>query len=174
MLIFGYHKPTLPHRDDYVLDLIDALLSDGLTSRLHRRLVEEEKAAVSAHTINGFPGSRYDNIFAVISTPRSPHTPEEVEGLILEELERLKEEPAAEKELAGIKKRMEAGLIRRLDSNSGLASMLSYYQALAGDWRYLTRHREILDSITPEEIMEVARRYFTPENRTSAYLKRAP
>jgi predicted Zn-dependent peptidase len=172
MLITGYHKPTLPHRDDYVLDLIDGLLSDGRTSRLYRRLVEEEKAAVSVHTSNGLPGSRYDNIFAIIAIPLSPRSPEEVEELINEELERLKFEKVPEEELRKIKKRMEADFIRRLNSNSGLASMLSYFEALAGDWRYITRHTEIMESISPGEIMDVAQRYFTERNRTAAILKR--
>ena len=172
MLITGYHKPTLPHRDDYVLDLIDGLLSDGRTSRLYRRLVEEEKAAVSIQTINGLPGSRYDNIFAIIAVPLSPRSPEEVEELINEELERLKIEQVPEKELRKVKKRMEADFIRRLNSNSGLAGMLSYFEALAGDWRYITRHTAILESITPGEIMDVARRHFTSANRTTAILKK--
>lgn len=33
-LIVGYHKPTLPHRDDYVFDVIESLLAEGRSSRL--------------------------------------------------------------------------------------------------------------------------------------------
>ena len=43
-LIVAYHKPTLPHRDDYVFDVIDALLSDGRSSRLVRERREERQA----------------------------------------------------------------------------------------------------------------------------------
>ncbi len=34
-VLIGFHKPTFPVRDDYVFDLIDALLSNGRTSRLY-------------------------------------------------------------------------------------------------------------------------------------------
>ncbi|MBW1823784.1 MAG: insulinase family protein, partial [Deltaproteobacteria bacterium] len=78
-MIIGYHKPSLPHFDDYVFDVIDILLSDGRTSRLYKKLVEERKIAVSVSTSNGFPGSRYANLFTVFATPRSPHTCDELE-----------------------------------------------------------------------------------------------
>ena len=63
-------------------------------------------------------------------------------------------------------------LLRRLQSNAGLAATLSYYQAVAGDWRYLVTYDRIVAGITPEEIMKTARRIFTPENRTLVTLTR--
>ena len=41
-VMIGYHKPTLPHFDDFVFDVIDILLSTGRTSRLYKTLVEEK------------------------------------------------------------------------------------------------------------------------------------
>ena len=67
-LMIGYHKPTIPHFDDYVLDMISAILSDGRTSRFYKNIVEEG-IAVSANSINGYPGARYDNLFVVNGTP---------------------------------------------------------------------------------------------------------
>ncbi len=172
MLVIGWHKPTLPHRDDYILDLASGLLSSGRTSRFYRRLVEKEKAAASVHAINGFPGARYDNLFAVIAVPLSQRDPGEVERMIYEELDRLKNEPAPAGELDKIKRQMKADFVRGLQSNGGLANTLAYFQALTGDWRYLTRYEEVIDGISPAEIMETARRYFNADNRTVAVLTR--
>ena len=61
-LMIGYHKPTLPHFDDYVLDDISAILSDGRTSRFYKNIVEEG-IAVSANSINGYPRGRVTIIF---------------------------------------------------------------------------------------------------------------
>ncbi len=168
-LMIGYHKPTLPHFDDYVFDMISAILSDGRTSRFYKNIVEEG-IAVSANSVNGYPGGRYDNLFVVSATPRAPHTTADVEEAIYAELERLKTEPVAEKEFKRILKQVEASFIRGLSSNAGMARQLTFYEGLAGDWRYILDWRETMYRITPEDIMKVANTYFTKSNRTVATL----
>ena len=167
-LIIGYHKPALPQFDDYVFDVIDILLSGGRTSRLYKVLVEEKKIAVSVSTTNGFPGSRYSNLFAIFATPRSPHTCDELEEEIYRQIDKLKKEALTSYEFAKVKNRLEAGFIRSLNSNAGLASRLSYYQVVAGDWRYIEEHLGIIGRVTPEDVMEVAKKYLIKKNRTIA------
>lgn len=169
-LLIGYHKPTLPTFEDYVFDLIDGLLTAGRTSRLYRRLVQEQQVAVAVSSGNGSPGGRYPNLFTIAATPRAPHTVAEVEAQIEAELARLASEPADAEELSRVKNQLRAELVRGLQSNAGLASTLAYYQTLAGDWRYLTTHLEKLESITPEQIREVAAKYLRKENRTVAFI----
>ena len=164
-LMIGYHKPTIPHFDDYILDMISAILSDGRTSRFYKNIVEAG-IAVSANSINGYPGARYDNLFVVNGTPRSPNTTLDVEEAIYAELERLKTEPVAEKEFKRILKQIDAGFIRNLSSNAGMAQQLAFYEGIAGDWRYILGWRENMYKITPEDIMRVAKTYFTKSNRT--------
>jgi len=169
-MIIGYHKPALPHMDDYVCDVIDVLLSDGRTSRLYKHLVEDKKIAVSVSTSNGFPGSRYDNLFTIFATPRSPHTCDELEEEIYAQIDRLKTEVVTPYELSKVKNRLEAGFIRSLNSNAGLAGRLSYYHTIAGDWRYMEEHLKVIEQITPEDIMKVAKKYFIQKNRTVAQI----
>jgi predicted Zn-dependent peptidase len=167
-LIIGYHKPALPHFDDYVFDVIDILLSGGRTSRLYKVLVEEKKIAVSVSTVNGLPGSRYSNLFAIFATPRNPHTCDELEEEIYRQIDKLKKEALTSYEFDKVKNRLEAGFIRSLNSNAGLASRLSYYQVIAGDWRYIEEHLGIIGRVTPEDVMEVAKKYLIKKNRTVA------
>ncbi|MDO8785922.1 MAG: pitrilysin family protein [Syntrophales bacterium] len=171
-LIIGYHKPALPSFDDYVFDVIDYLLSRGRTSRLYKRLVEEEGIAESAQTANGMPGARYPNIFMIFAAPRHPHTNAELEKSIYAEIEKLKKEPVSEKEIKKIKIQLKADLIRGLDSNSELASTLSYYESIAGDFRYMTEHINVIEKIKPEDIMAAANKYLSPENRAVAALEK--
>jgi len=170
-VMIGYHKPTLPEFEDYVFDLIDGLLATGRTSRLYRRLVEEKQVAVSVSTINGLPGGRYANLFTITATPRAPHTAAEVETEIDAEMARLAAEPVAPEEISRVKNQLRAGLVRGLQSNEGLASMLAYYETLAGDWRYLTTHLTRLETITPADIQTVAAKYLRRENRTVAVIE---
>ncbi|MEJ2471560.1 MAG: pitrilysin family protein [Desulfuromonadales bacterium] len=170
-LAIAWHKPTLPHADDYVFDLIDMILGSGRTSRLYRALVEEQKLATSV-SVFGAPGSRYPNLFVIEATPRYPHTPAELEAAIDAELARLQREPVDDAELNKVKNRLQTDQLRQLRSNSGLARLLTSYQSLVGDWRYLTNYASVIDTLTAADIQDVAMRYFTPANRTVVVLHR--
>ena len=169
-LIIGYHKPNMPHQDDYTFDLIESILAGGRTSRLYRRLVQETGVAESISVVNGTPGSRYPNLFSVFATPRAPHDSAELERLIDEEIERLKKEPITSEELEKTKNRLRADYIRGLDSNEGLADKLSYFDSMTGDFRYLTTYLEKIEKITAVEIRLAAQKYLNVENRTVAVL----
>ncbi|MFQ5949312.1 MAG: M16 family metallopeptidase [Nitrospiria bacterium] len=169
-LVIGFHKPDLNHPDDAVFDVIDSLLSMGRSSRLHKKLVKEEKIAVSASSSSGTPGARYPNLFTISATPRAPHTTREVEKAIYAELDRMKAEPPSQKELEKIITNIDASLIRSLRSNGGMAGRLAYFEAVAGDWRYILRNRDAIAKVSGEDVMRVAKAYFTKKNRTVATL----
>lgn len=170
-LAIAFHKPTMPHKDDYVFDLIDQVLGNGRTSRLYRALVEEQQLATSV-SVYGAPGSRYANLFVVEAIPRHPHTTEELETAIYAELDRLKHELVDEAELTKGRNRLVTDQLRQLKSNSGLARLLTSYQSLSGDWRYLATYTREIEKVSAEEIKEVATHYFTSANRTVVVLKR--
>lgn len=170
-LVIAYHKPTMPHRDDYVFDLLMQILAEGRTSRLYRKLVVEDQLAASVG-VYGAPGSRYDNLMVISATPRYPHTVEEVEAAVYAELERLKEELVTPGELEKCRNRILTDFLRGLNGNEGLARMLSSYQALNGDWRYLVNYETEIKKLTQDDLRDVARRYFKPENRTVVTLSR--
>jgi predicted Zn-dependent peptidase len=169
-LIIGFHKPNPPHEDDAVCEIIEGILGSGRTSRLYRRLVEEEKIAVAVSASNGYPGERYPNLFVLFATPRHPYTAEDLEKALLEELDRLQSEPVGNEELQKIKNQIQTDFLRRLDSNSRLAFWLSYGESLFGDWRYILERMKSYDQVTAEDLGRVARKYFTSRNRTVATL----
>jgi len=173
-LVVAFHKPTLPHRDDYVFDVIEAVLTDGRSSRLVRELVDRQRVAASVNAANGLPGARYPNLFAVFLTPLQGVGVDEAEQALLGELDRLGREPPTPEELERVLRRLEASRVRSLLSNSGLARRLAYFQALTGDWRYIEEHPRVLRTITPDEVAAVARRYLTPQNRTVVVLRPRP
>ena len=65
---------------------------------------------------------------------------------------------------------LDADLVRGLRSNSGLASQLALYQALAGDWQYILTSRDKIAKVTAADVQRVATQYFTKSNRTVAVL----
>ncbi len=168
-LLIGFHKPTLPERDDYVFDVITMILADGKTSRLYKKLVVEKQLAADISAFSA-PGSRYPNVFVIAATPRSPHTAKEVEEAIYGELDLLKREPVTATELQQVLNKLEADEIQGMSSNSGLANRLTEYEAIAGTWRYLVEHRRKVATITAADVSAVALKYLVRENRTVATL----
>ncbi len=75
-------------------------------------------------------------------------------------------------ELEKIINQLRAEFIRELSSNAGLASRLSYYEIITGDYRYMTRYIEMIEKVTPKDIMAAAKKYLVEENRTVAVLKK--
>jgi predicted Zn-dependent peptidase len=171
LLMMGYHKPTFPNRDDAIANIISGVLTSGRTSRLYKDLIRDKQISVSINAFSG-PGSRYDNEFSIMAAPRYPHTNEELEKAISEHLEKLKTEPVGEKELQKIKNNIEANYIRSMSSNMGLGISLLRYHLFYSDWKLYMKIKEILYSITPQDIMDFAKKYFTTENRTVAYLNK--
>ena len=169
-MIIGYHKPAMPDYDDYVFDIIEYIFSKGRTSRLYKTIVEKKGIAKSIHTANGVPGSKYPNLFVIFAKPRHPHSNADVEVSIYEEIERIKANSVSRRELEKAKNQVKADFIRSLDSNLELASMISYFETLLGDYRYITNHLKIIEKVTAEDIMRVAKKYLIAENRTVANL----
>jgi predicted Zn-dependent peptidase len=169
-IVIGYHKPGLGHPDDDVFDVIDAILTDGLTSRLHTKLVRVKRLAASVNSGANYPGVRAPNLFIITATPLAPHTTAEVEAAFYEELERLKREPVTPKELEKVINNLDADLVRALRSNVGLASQLALYQAVAGDWRYVLKSRDKVAVVTAADVQRVSAQYFTKSNRTVGVL----
>jgi len=82
----------------------------------------------------------------------------------------LKTEPITPRELEKVINNLDAYLVRSLQSNSGLASQLTYFEAIAGDWNYLVEIRDRMAKITQEDIQRVANEYLVKKNRVVATL----
>jgi len=163
-VMIGWHCPAIGNPDNAALDVLTSVLSSGRTSRFNKTIVEEKKLANRAYIWTS--NSRFPDLLVASAIPMSPHTCAEVEEAIYEEIEKLKTEPVTEWELQKIRNQLEAGFIRGLNSNGGMAWRLCSYQAMTGDWRNLLAYHEQIKAVTADDVMRVARKYFVPEKRT--------
>ena len=167
----AYHRPAAGHPDDAVYDALSDILSTGRTSRLYRRLVRDEQIAAFAGAFNGFPGTKYPSLmlFFGIATPQGSN--EAIQAAVRDEIEKLKNEPVGDDELAAVKTRAKANLIRGLANNGGIAGQLATTHAQLGDWKEIFRQVERIEKVTTDDIMRVAQETFTPSNRTVATIE---
>ena len=162
----GYHIRELNDPDYVVYDIISAILSNGRTSRLYQSLVEEQKIALAAAGYSGFPGDKYPNLMLFYALTAPERSLDEVATALNREIERLKTEPVSPEELDRVKTQSRAGLLRAVNSNSGMASLLAEYEAKTGSWRHVFTRLDAIASVTAEDIQRVAQETFTRENRT--------
>jgi len=167
----GYHRPNYRDPDDAVYDAISGILSDGRTSRLYRSLVRDQGIAAEAAGFSGFPGQKYAGLYAFYAVPLPGHTPDEMGAAIHKEIDKLKSTDVTDEELAMVKTRARANLLRGLDSNDGLAEQLATYQMRFGDWRELFKDLDKIDAVTKGDIRRVANKVFIDSNRTYAEIE---
>jgi predicted Zn-dependent peptidase len=172
LLLIGYHKPTAPAYNDYVLDVLETILTKGRTSRLYNKLVTEKGIAKSVTAANGVPGTRYPNLFTISAEPRFPNTNAQLEDAILREIEIIKTEPVSITELTKAKNQLRMTYIKSLDSNAEIASTLSYYEVLLGDFQYFANYLNIIERVEAADIQKAAKLYLNKENRTVAQLNK--
>lgn len=181
-MVLAYHIPGLSHAHEPALAIVSAVLSGHGTatafesglfeypgarrwSRLHRRLVEERGVAQSIFS-GGNPGDRFPRALTVLAEPRAPHTLEDLERALLEEIEGLAERPPDGAEIERARANLRASYLRQLESNFGAAWLLGFTHSVTGDWRTLERYVAALDAVGAEEVAAAARAYLRPRNRT--------
>ncbi|HLG95694.1 MAG TPA: pitrilysin family protein [Bryobacteraceae bacterium] len=168
-LAIGYKRPNQLDKNDPVFDVLNEILSGERTGLFYTELVRDKQIALAAGAESSFPGGKYPNLFILFLVPNQGHTVEENEKAAYEIIERLKREKVTDETLNRIKTKVRANLIRRLDSNSGMAEALTFYYANYGDWRKLFTSIDDIAKVTADDVQRVAREYLIPDTRTVAY-----
>ena len=167
----GFHTVSQSHPDYAALQLVGSIVSDGRTSRLYKRLVEDEKLALGVQAFNGFPGTKYPGLFLTLAIPNQGISLDEVENAINEEIERVKDGDITQNELDRALTNARASQVRGLNNNSGLALNFAEAHAQLGSWKRAFTFLDDLESVTLNDLQRVANTYFVKENRTVGVIK---
>jgi len=170
-LSVGFHTGALTDSDRVVVEVIDALLTGGRTSRLYRSLVLEGKLA--AYVSSSIRGDKYPGLFMVDTAPLAPEQLDTLETALESGLADLATHPPDDAELARVKNQLEADLMRSLRNPTRLALNLATYEVLTGSWENLESAYRARMAVTPGDVRRVARTLFDPANRTVAVLRPA-
>ena len=93
--------------------------------------------------------------------------PEEAERALLEELDRLRNEPVTDRELQRVKNQLARDYILGRESNQRKAAQLAHAVVMhKGDASSADAEFDIFMATTADDVQRVARAYFRPENRT--------
>ncbi len=159
------HKiPPANTPDWYALDVLGEVLASGQSSRLYQKLVKEEQVAVAA--AGGVFMLRGPSILLLLALARPGKEMAEIEKLIYEEIERLKNEPIEDWELEKVRMQLRRQRAQQLQSTSFRAQTLGEYAVYFDDPGLINTIGEKYLQVSKEDVQRVARKYLKQSNRT--------
>ncbi len=159
-LYIAWPAPPEGHPDDAPLELYQAVMSDGLSSRLHRSLVYEKQ--IAQHAFVRYVPSEIAGELLVQATAAEGHSLDEVEAAIEAELENIHRNPPTDEEIARSKNRIEANHYRqlaRIGGFSGRAEQLNHFNVFESDAGLINTSLDRYLAVQREDILRVADTY---------------
>ena len=163
MVVASYRTPSMKTRDARVLDMISTILSDGKSSRLYKKIVDDKKMALQ---IGAFSYSQEDyGMYILYGMPQGTNTSTDLVREIDEEIVKLQTELISEKDLQKLKNIYDNNYVNSNSSVEGVAENLASFYMLYGDINLINTEIEMYRSITREEIRDIAKKYLNPNQR---------
>lgn len=163
MVVATYRTPSMKTRDARVLDMISSYLSDGKSSKLYKKIVDDKKMALQ---IGAFNYSQEDyGMYILYGMPQGKFTSSDLIAEIDAEIVKLQNELISETDLQKLKNKFENDYVNSNATVEGVAENLASYYMLYGDVNLINTEIEIFRSITREEIRDIAKKYLNPNQR---------
>ena len=168
-LVAAWRAPAARSADAPALDVLQAALSMGESSRLRRKLVEEGELAVSVHVSYGW---RIDpGLFTVFAELAPGVRPERFEAALSREIARVAERGISAAELARARRLLRSGVLHEMATHGGVAHALGQAEALMGDWREAGRSLAQYAAVGRRDVQRVAREWLDPGKRNVVRLE---
>jgi zinc protease len=159
----AYKVPPRLTADDDAIQVMGTVLSSGRSSRLYQQLVRTQ---LSPGPFAGRDGAVGPGLFLFQATIAPGKTPDAVEKVILEEIEKLKTTPIEPWELEKARSNAKRGVVNGLTSSLTKASLLADFTANFGDPALINLRIDRISKVTAADVQRVARTFFTADNRT--------
>ncbi|KTC99131.1 M16 family metallopeptidase [Legionella erythra] len=173
MLMFGYSVPSVKtaekNWEPYALEVVAAILDAGESARFARNLVRGSHVASNVDVYYDLY-TRYQTQFTLFGIPTQSHSIAELKAGVLRELQRLQKEPVSAQELQRVKTQIIAQKTFEKDSIFGQAMEIGVLETLGLGFKTADIYTDRINNITPQQIQDVAKKYFRPELMTEAQL----
>jgi predicted Zn-dependent peptidase len=159
-LCVGWRAVHTTHPDKYSLDMLNAVLGEGMSSRLFLELREKRGLAYDVHSY----GMDYaDAGHLVVYAGFAPQNAAEVMKAIMREVERLRDEVVPDVEIERVRDFAKGRLELRLEDTRGVSGWLAGQELFLDRIRSVEEVAAIIDGVTTADMQRVARQYLRPE-----------
>lgn len=162
-IMMGYRMPPQTSDDAYALQMASSVLSGGPSSRMYKRLVDQDQTALQVFS---FPFSlEQGGAFITFSLANAGKTIDDMVPALEEEIANLQNELISEREFQKIQNQMESSFIQSNSKMAGIAESLADYHTYYGDANLINTEIDRYRKVTREDIQRVAKKYLVKDNR---------
>jgi len=161
-IILGHRGVSRENPDFYALTVMNYILGGGgFSSRLVQEIRNKRGLAYSVASF--FDPRKYPGSFQIVLQTKNSSARQAI-SLSLQQMERIRREMVSEKELEGAKKYLIGSFPMRLDNQGKLVNFLSQVEYYGLGLDYPEKYRGLIQSVTREEVLRVAKAYLHPED----------
>ena len=165
-LKLAYPAPSRTHRDRAALDMLDAVLSNGDSSRMAQTLV---KSGLTSSAYGGYWSYREAGLFWLTAQPTADQTLEGVDEAMNQLIQQVQANGITPEELARAKTQIAVDRVFEQRYLPSQAAILARTWAVDIDIQAYDRYTEALLAVTPDDVQRVAQTYLVPEQRATFY-----
>ncbi len=166
-VIQAYRSPKQGSDEYYAFNVLSTLLSGGNSSRMNKAIVDEKQLAVQAGAFNY--ALEDAGLFITFGIANMNVKPEDLEKEIQAVIDGVKDKLVGEREFVKVKNQITTDFVTKNATMAGIAETLANYQVYFGDANLINTEIERYNKVTREDLMEVAKKYLTKDNRVVLY-----
>jgi zinc protease len=158
-----WHIPAAKDPDFPALQVLDAVLSAGKSSRLYDHLVYRDRIALRVNSDAG--QNAQPGLFELEAILAGGKTVEQGEAALLAEAKALRDGPVAADEIARAKTQLIAQILRQRETVLGRGMQIGFAIAYTGEAERANTEAAALQAVTAADLQRVARKYLRDEAR---------
>lgn len=163
----AYRMPGMGDPDAYALGMLQTLLAGGQSSRLYKSLVDNQQLAIQSSAV---PLALEDaGLFIVYGIANMGVSLEDIEAAMEDEIRKVVEEGLTDREFQKLLNQTENDFISQNTTMAGISENLASYYTFFREPGLINTEIDKYLAVTPEDIVDVAKRYLVPENRVVLY-----
>ena len=161
--VFAYRTPSNKEKDAYALQMLSTYLSNGKSSVVYKKLVDQDKKALAVQAFN--LGMEDGGVFAFFTIPMGATTKATLQSDIDSEIKKLQTELISQEDYQKLQNQFENQFVNSNSSIQGIASSLATYNVLMGNTNLINKEIDIYRSITREDLKKAAEKYLNSNQR---------
>ena len=181
-LLMGYPVPTLNGQNEndtnswepYALEVLSNILAGNSSSRLNQNIVRNQHLAISVSAGYDSTSRGRISVFELEGTPNDFKKISDLENALLQEIEKIKKDGVTQEELDRVKATVIASDVYQKDSMFGMAMEIGQLETMGYSFHLSDGYIEKINSVTSEQIKNVATKYLTRDNLSVVILDPQP
>ena len=157
-MLIGWSVESISNTKDYAsLQVIDSILSGGMSSRLFKTFREKQGLCYS---VGSSYVSKLDGSFFGMYIGTEPKNIELVKNKFLQEMTRLKTETVSQDELNDAKQKLIGDFLLGQETNADKAHYLGWFEIIDKGFRFTYDFPDLINSVTSEDVISTSNKYF--------------